>query len=43
MSMGIRITYRSAEGTLTDETVSRVHQNIVDRLVAETKGKVRGT
>jgi len=42
-SMGVRITYRSAEGTLTDETVSRVHQNIVDRLVAETKGKVRGT
>jgi len=43
MSMGIRITYRSAEGTLTDETVSRVHHNIVDRLVAETKGSVRGT
>jgi len=43
MSIGVRITYRSKEGTLTDEAVSRVHQKIVDRLVAETNGKVRGT
>jgi len=43
MSIGVRMTYRSPEGTLTDDRVTSVHERIVDRLIAGTKGKVRGT
>lgn len=43
VSIGVRMTYRSPEGTLTDDRITGVHERIVERLIAGTKGKVRGT
>lgn len=34
-SLSIRITYRSAEGTLEDEAVNEIHKDITNRLIKE--------
>jgi phenylalanyl-tRNA synthetase beta chain len=40
-SIAISITYRSAEQTLDDKTVGKVHQKIVDLLISRFNGKMR--
>jgi phenylalanyl-tRNA synthetase beta chain len=34
-SVSFRIVYRSAEGTLEDETVNEIHHRLTQRLIAE--------
>lgn len=41
-SLAFSIRYRSPERTLTDEEVDGIHQGIVERLVRETGGEIRG-
>jgi len=41
-SLGLRMTYRSAVRTLTDEEISQVHNRIVRNLVQATEARVRG-
>jgi phenylalanyl-tRNA synthetase beta chain len=41
-SLGLRMTYRSAVRTLTDEEISQVHNRIVRHLVQATEAKIRG-
>ncbi len=41
-SLGLRMTYRSAVRTLTDEEISQVHNRIVRHLVQATEARVRG-
>ncbi len=40
-SLAFRVRYRSAEGTLTDEEVNRVHDRIVRRLEKELGARIR--
>ncbi len=40
-SVAISITYRSADATLDDETVGKVHQKITDMLMTRFHGKMR--
>jgi phenylalanyl-tRNA synthetase beta chain len=41
-SLAFNIRYRSAEGTLTDEDVERMHADVVAHLIGETGAEVRG-
>ncbi len=41
-SLGLRMTYRSAVRTLTDEEINPIHSRIVTRLVQETGARIRG-
>jgi len=41
-SIGFRFTYRSAERTLTDEDVGRVHGRIVEKITGATGARIRG-
>jgi phenylalanyl-tRNA synthetase beta chain len=41
-SLGLRFSYRSDNRTLTDIEVSRVHSEIVQRIIALTGAKIRG-
>lgn len=41
-SIGFRFTYRSAERTLTDEEVGRVHGRIVEKITGATGARIRG-
>jgi phenylalanyl-tRNA synthetase beta chain len=41
-SLGVAVTYRSPERTLTDEEVDGIHQKIVEHLVKKTGGELRG-
>ena len=41
-SLGLRMTYRSAVRTLTDEEISQVHNRIVRHLVQATEARIRG-
>ncbi|MDX9835412.1 MAG: hypothetical protein RBT36_09430 [Desulfobulbus sp.] len=40
-SVALSITYRSATGTLDDQTVDRAHEKIVRALTAEFKAHIR--
>ena len=42
VSMAIRVTYRSKDGTLTDGEVNQLHSRIVDGLSGQFKLEVRG-
>ena len=41
-SLGYRITYRSAERTLTDEEIETVHAGLVEYILRKTGGELRG-
>jgi phenylalanyl-tRNA synthetase beta chain len=41
-SLGIRITYRSKDRTLTDAEVEALHGSLVEHLLSATGGKLRG-
>lgn len=41
-SLGLRFSYRSGERTLTDEDVQDAHQRIVNTVMTQTNGKIRG-
>jgi len=40
-SLGLRFSYRSAEGTLTDEKVNEIHARIVQEIVHSTGASIR--
>lgn len=41
-SLGLRMTYRSAMRTLTDEEISPIHSRIIGNLVQATEARIRG-
>jgi phenylalanyl-tRNA synthetase beta chain len=41
-SLGLRMTYRSAVRTLTDEEISPIHSRIIGNLVQATEARIRG-
>lgn len=41
-SLGLRFSYRSGERTLTDDEVQAAHNRIVNTVIAQTNGKIRG-
>jgi len=41
-SLGLRFSYRKADGTLTDEEVQQVHTALVKKVVEQTHARIRG-
>ncbi len=41
-SLAVRFTYRSADKTLTDSEVDKVHNRLVEKIVKQTCAKIRG-
>ncbi len=41
-TLSFRISYRSGEGTLDGDTVNRLHETIINRIMEETGGTLSG-